>query len=114
MDILTAFLASPSGLVVKALLVASFVVFALGAAAAGRDGTFSWVYVDSYVRSTVMGRVIPVLIILLAGYAADEPTLTGAGILLGGTVATGMLASALESVRGIAHPDPDRNAVPLA
>jgi len=96
---IAAFLASPSGLAIKALLVGTFLTFALGLVAAIRDRTFSWVFIDSFARSTLMGRVVPVLILLGAGYLADDQTITGAGIVVAGAVAAGMVASALTSVR---------------
>ena len=99
METLSAFLESPSGLAVKALLVAALVVFVLGVLAALRDGTFAWAYVDSFVRTTIWGRVAPVLFLLLLGYFADEQSLTAVGVLVGGTVAAGMIQAALASVR---------------
>lgn len=108
-QMLNEFLASPSGVVVKGLLVGTFVVFLLGLVAAIKDRTFSWLYIDSFVRSTIMGRVVPVLIVLGVGYLADEPALTGAGVAAGGVVAVAMIASAAESIRQMAMP-PDESA----
>lgn len=111
------FLASPSGLAVKALLVGTFLTFALGVVAAVRDRTFSWVYIDSFVRSTLLGRVVPVAIVLATGYVADEQTLTAAGVVAAGAVAAGMLASAIDSVRQLAMVREDsaaRNTPPTA
>ena len=101
-ELLTGFLATPSGLAVKALMVGTFLTFALGIVAAVRDRTFSWVYIDSFVRSTLMGRVVPAAIVLVVGFIADEPTLTAAGVVTAGAVAAGMIASAIESIRQMA------------
>ena len=114
---LTAFLATPSGLAVKGLLVASLLVFALGVAAALRDGTFAWAYIDSFVRSILMGRVVPVLLVLVIGYASREDAVTAVGVVAAGAVATGMLAGALDSIRQLAmHPSDSarKNARPTA
>ena len=107
---LAAFLASPTGLAVKALLVGAFLVFLLGAFAALRDGTFEWRFIDSFVRSTIWGRVAPVLAVLLLGYVADEPTITGAGVIAASAVGVGMISAAIESIRQIGAP-PDESAV---
>jgi hypothetical protein len=114
---ISAFFASDSGLVVKALLVASFVVFALGVTAAIKDKTFNLLYIDSFVRSTIMGRVVPVLIVLLAGYVSNEQLLTSAGIITGGAVAAGMIASAIDSIRQLMLSQEEsaaRNTLPQA
>lgn len=115
--LLSGFLASPSGLAVKALMVGTFLTFGLGVIAAVRDKTFSWVYIDSFVRSTLLGRVFPVLLVLGSGYVADDQTLTGAGVVVAGAVAAGMVASALASIRQLMA-DPatsaEKNAVPQA
>jgi hypothetical protein len=101
---LSAFLATPSGLAIKALMVGTFVTFALGLTAAIKDKTFSFSYIDSFVRTTVMGRVVPVAIVLAVGYVADEQLLTSAGVVTAAAVAAGMIASAVESIRQIAMP----------
>ena len=108
---LRAFLDTPSGLAIKALLVGTFVTFALGIVAAVRDKTFSLVFIDSFVRSTVMGRVVPVAIVLAVGYIADEQVLTSAGVLTAAAVAAGMIASAVDSIRQIAMPPTESRAV---
>jgi hypothetical protein len=115
--LLTDFMASPSGVVIKGLFVGTLVVFLLGLLAAIKDKTFSWVYFDSFVRSTLMGRVVPVFIVLAVGYITNESTLTGAGIAVGGAVAVGMIASAAESIRQMALPpaeSAERNVTPQA
>ena len=114
---ISAFLDSPSGLAVKALMVGTFIVFALGVTAAIRDRTFSWTYIDAFVRSTLMGRVVPVAIVLVVGYIADEQTLTAAGVVAGGAVAAGMIASAIDSIRQMAMTRDDSanvNTKPIA
>jgi hypothetical protein len=98
---LSEFLATPSGLAIKGLMVGTFLTFVLGVVAAIRDKTFSWLYIDSFVRSTLMGRVVPASIVLVVGFIADDQTLTGAGVLVAGAVAAGMIASVVDSIRQI-------------
>jgi hypothetical protein len=99
--IITAFLAAPAGTAVKALLVATFLVFLLGTFAALRDKTFNLQYVDAFVRTTILGRVAPVTAVLFIGYFADDQLITGAGVAAAAIVAAGMVASALASIRQI-------------
>jgi hypothetical protein len=97
-----AFLGSPSGLAVKALLVGTLLVFLLGALAALRDGTFRLAYIDSFVRSTIWGRVAPVLVVLLVGYLGNAQEVTAAGVVVAGAVAAGLIGSAIDSIRQLA------------
>jgi TRAP-type mannitol/chloroaromatic compound transport system permease large subunit len=108
---LTEFLATPSGLAIKALMVGTFLTFVLGVVAAFRDKTFSFVYIDSFVRSTLMGRVVPASIVLIVGYIGDDQTLLAAGIIVSGAVAAGMVASAIDSIRQLALPREDSAVV---
>ena len=112
-----AFLGSPSGLAVKALLLGTLLVFLLGAMAALRDGTFRLAYIDSFVRSTIWGRVAPVLVVLLLGYLADSQEVTAAGVVVAGAVAAGLIGSALDSIRQLTMPkdaSAQENAPPTA
>jgi|WetSurSiteA1Bulk_404760.scaffolds.fasta_scaffold04474_11 hypothetical protein len=114
---LTEFLATPSGLAIKALMLGTFLTFALGVSAAVRDKTFSWLYIDSFVRSTLLGRVVPASIVLIVGYIGNDQTLTAAGVIVAGAVATGMIASAVDSVRQLALPKEEsaaKNVPPTA
>lgn len=106
-----AFLLSPLGAAVKALLVAAIVVFVLGVAAAVRDGTFEWHYIDSFVRSTILGRVIPVVLVGLIAYISGDQIITGAATIAAGAVGAGLLTSALESLRQLTMPPAKSAAV---
>lgn len=101
---LAAFFDTPAGLSVKGLMVGAFLVFILGVLAAKRDGSFKWSFVDSFVRSTIWGRVAPVLAVLLIGYMSDEALIIDAGVLTAGVVATGMIAAALASIGHLTSP----------
>jgi len=94
-----AFLSSPEALAIKGLLLGAFLVFALGILAALRDGTFAWQFVDSFVRSTIWGRVAPVATVLLVGYLAQAPEVSAAGLAAAAAVSIGMIAAALASIR---------------
>lgn len=105
-----AFLASPEALAIKGLLLAAFLVFALGVLAALRDGTFAWQYLDSFVRSTIWGRVAPVATVLLVGYLAQEATVSAAGLAAAAVVSVGMLSAALASIRQLTLDKPESAA----
>jgi hypothetical protein len=113
--ILEAFFATPAGIAVKALGVGTFLTFGLGVFAALRDGTFEWKYVDVFVRTTLWGRVVPVLFVLMLGYVSGIVEITGAGIVAGGVVAAGMIQAAIMSIAQLTKPKEESaatNAVP--
>lgn len=101
---LTAFLATPAGVAIQGLLVGTFVVWALGVVAALRDGTFDLSSLGSFVRSTLMGRVVPILIVLAAGYTTNDQLLTTGGIAAAAAVAAEMVGSALDSIKQLTMP----------
>jgi hypothetical protein len=104
---LTAFLATNEGLAIKGLMVGAFLVFALGVVAALRDHTFDFRYIDMFVRTTVLGKVVPVAIILVVGYMANEQLLTLGGIAAAGTVYAAMIKSGLDSIQQLTLPPAD-------
>jgi len=95
---LTGFLASPSGVALKGLLVGSVLVALLGIFAALRDGTFDMKYIDSFVRTTVWGKVAPVGVVLVVGYVLNDDATNVIAIPIAGAVGLGMLKSALDSI----------------
>lgn len=99
MDVIQTFFADPAGVALKGLLVGAFLVFALGVVAALRDHTFDLKYIDSFIRTTLMGRVVPVALVLLTGYIVHDDLITAAGIAAAGIVAAGMIKSALDSIK---------------
>lgn len=111
LTLLDAFIASPSGLAIKALLVGMLLTFVLGVMAALRDGTFEWQYIDSFVRSSLWGRVGPVAAALLAGYFLDSTgVITAAAVVAAGAVSVGMITAALSSIGQMASPKVDSAA----
>lgn len=108
---LDAFLASPSGVALRALLVGALLVAALGIFAALRDGTFDLKYVDSFVRTTIWGKVAPVAAVLIVGYALADDVTNVAAIPIAGAVALGMIKSALDSLQQLQMPKAESAAV---
>lgn len=98
-DAIAAFLSTPSGIAGKGLLILTFVVFALGVFAAVRDSTFEWKYVDSFVRTTIAGKVLPVLLLLFVGYLAGDPLFTAPGLAAAAVVTAGMASALWESLK---------------
>lgn len=102
---LQAFIASPSGLALKALLAGALITFVLGVMAALRDGTFKLDYIDSFVRSSIWGKVAPVAALLVAGYYLDASgVITATAVVSAGVVATGMIKAALDSIVQMTQP----------
>jgi hypothetical protein len=75
---LDAFLNDPTGLAVKAALVAAFLDFAFGVFAAARDGTFALDSLASFVRKHLLGRVFPVGLLAVTGYVTGDAAMKGA------------------------------------
>lgn len=101
---LEAFLNSPAGLALRALLVGTLLTAVLGIFAALRDGTFQWQYVDSFVRTTVWGRVAPAGVVLVLAYVLGEATTLTAAVGVAGAVGIGLVTAALESLRQLTLP----------
>lgn len=108
---LQAFLESPSGIALRALLVGAILVAAIGSFAALRDGTFNLKYLDSFVRTTVWGKVAPVGVVLVVGYVLADDATNLAAIPIAGAVALGMIQSALDSLRQLQLPKEQSAAV---
>ena len=87
------FFSDPVGMAVQAVLVVVFVDFMLSVAAAYRDKTFTWSVVDAFLRSQVMGRVVPITLMLLAGYFGNQPLITALGIAGAAAYVTATVAS---------------------
>ena len=82
-ELFDAFFASPSGMALYALLAVAFLDFALGVLAALRDGTFKLDELAAFVRSHLAGRVFPIALLLIVGYASNQVALTAAGLAAG-------------------------------
>lgn len=66
------FLASPAGIAVKLALLAAFVDFATGTWRAWQDGVFALDQLAAFIRKHLGGRVLPLTVLALAGYASGD------------------------------------------
>ena len=96
------------GVVVLALLD-----FATGTLRAIADKSFTWDALDVWVRKTIAGRVVPIILVLLAGTVVGNVTvgstsfgvLTAAALVAAGTFAATSVASIVENLSASA-PNP--------
>lgn len=114
MEQLQEFFASPAGLAAKAMLGLAFLDFLLGATAAVRDGTFDLTVVAAFVRKHVLGRVIPITVLLAGGTALNDTAILTGAIAAAGLYTAETAASLLASIGQIAKPEapPAVNPVP--
>lgn len=108
---LEAFLASPEGVALRALLVGSIIVAALGIFAALRDGTFDLKYIASFVRTTVWGKVAPTGVVLVVGYVLNDQTVRLAAVPIAAAVALDLIKSAIDSLKQMTLPKPESAAI---
>lgn len=66
------FLGSPGGLAVKAALVAAFLDFLTGVWRAYQDERLAFDQVAAFVRKHLAGRVLPLTILVVAGYWSGD------------------------------------------
>lgn len=93
------FLASPAGLAIKAALAAAFLDFAFGVFAAIRDGSFAIDAVAAFVRKHLLGRVLPVSILVTTGYLTGDQVMIAAGAAALTAYAAETLGSIYSSIR---------------
>ena len=96
---MTEFLASTAGLAVKGALVAAFLDFAFGTFAAFRDGTFAIDAVAAFLRKHLVGRVLPVTVLAVAGYYTGDAVMIAAGAASLTAYAAETLGSIYGSIR---------------
>jgi len=106
-----AFWASNEGTAVKGLLIGAILVFGVGVFAALRDGTFDASYLGSFVRTTIWGKVAPIMLFLFVGYAFDEPLVSGPTLVAAAAVAVSMISDAIKSIQQLSMPKPESAAV---
>lgn len=94
MDQLTAFLDSTAGIALKGALVAAFLDFAIGSFSALRNGTFALDSVAAFLRKHVLGRVLPLALLLITGYVTGDQVMNA-------FAAAGLTAYAAETVKSI-------------
>jgi hypothetical protein len=107
-----------TGGVMYGVIVLALLEVITGAARAFSAGTFAWSYLDVWVKKTLMGRVVPILLLLLSGAAAPDLSLLGlevnilttAGIAAAATFAASVVASILVNVNPsepVSPPEPE-------
>lgn len=95
---ISAFFATPIGYVVYLVLATTLVAFLSGVAAALRDGSFSWQAIDAFIRAYLMGRVMPIFVLLLGGYLVTDAAgaaLTASGLAAATAYVTSTVAAVL-------------------
>lgn len=95
---LAAFFQTPVGYAIYLTLATTLVALVSGVAAAVRDGTFSWQAIDAFVRSDLLGRAMPIFVLLFGGYVVGDAggaALTAAGLAAAGAYVTSTVASVL-------------------
>jgi len=91
---LAEFLASPAGLALKGALVAAFLDFAVGVFFAARNGTLAFDAIAAFLRKHVLGRVLPLALLLVTGYVTGDVTLNS-------FAAAGLVAYATETMASV-------------
>lgn len=100
---------------ILAVIALAILGFALGTIRAIADKTFEWLALDTWIRKDLMGRVIPIILILAFGRIAGTITvgdaqlalLTAAGLAAAATYAAASLAGIIASLnRNAENPVP--------
>jgi hypothetical protein len=97
---LQAFLSSTEGIALQAMLGLAFADFVLGVLAAVRDGTFELEAIAAFLRKHLVGRVLPIGLLLLGTYyfgGIDEALGLGGAALVAAAAYTAETASSLKS-----------------
>lgn len=98
MDVLKAFLADPAGIAAKAMLGLAFLDAVLGTFAAVRDGTFDTTATGAFLAKHVLGRVVPITVLLAGGYLTGDMLISGGAVIAAGVYANETRKSLLESI----------------
>lgn len=81
---LEAFLSAPAGLALKAMLLWAFLDFATGSFAAVRDGSFALDVLAAFLRKHLVGRVMPIAVLLVAAHYTGDLALAAGAIAAAG------------------------------
>lgn len=103
---LTAFLADPAGLALKALLVAAFCDFVTGTFAAVRDGSFTFMAIAAWLRKHLAGRVGPLGVLLVVLYLSGDAVMLATTVAAAGAYAAETLRSIVDNFATIMRPEP--------
>ena len=118
-DLITQLFADPAtATAIYGICLLAALDFATGTLRAIADKTFAWSAIDVWVRGKVAGRLMPLILLLVAGQAAPDLSVLGLDVNILGIVAlTGSatfaaaeLASIVENVnRKVENPIPGDN-----
>lgn len=107
-EILAEIAGGTTGAALTGVVVIAIVEFGTGVARAVASGQFKFDLVDTWVRKTVAGRVIPILLVLIAGAATPDLSVIGLDINIlttaGMTAAAAFAVSAVASIVGNLNP----------
>jgi hypothetical protein len=100
-DAINAFFASTEGDAAIGVLVVAFVDFALGVSAALRDDRFELSSLAAFLRKHVMGRVVPIWLLLFVGHCVSGFRIgdVSALLALGLAAATAYLLETVGSIK---------------
>jgi len=107
-EMLTALMEGPAGMAMSGVVILAIVELVTGIAKAFASKQFDVTLVDAWVRKTVAGRVIPILILLIAGEAVPDMSVLGldinilstTGLAAAATFAVAALGSITDNIRG--------------
>lgn len=74
------FFTDPVGMAAQAVLVVALLDFVLGVSAAIRDKIFTLDEIAAFLRTQIMGRVVPITAMLFIGYFGSQPLITALGL----------------------------------
>lgn len=114
MDWLTAFLAEPAGMALKALLVAAALDFIFGVLAAWRDDSFALTAVAAWLRKHLAGRVGPIAVLLVTAHFTGDGVILTAAAAAGAAYTAETFGSIIDSIGTIRNPEPMETPVTLA
>lgn len=103
---LTAFLADPAGIALKALLVAAFLDFVTGTFAAVRDGSFTFMAIAAWLRKHLAGRVGPLAVLLVVLYLSGDSVMLATTVAAAGAYAAETIRSIVDNFATIMRPEP--------
>ena len=90
---------SPAGVAIYGALTAAFLDFAFGVFGAVRDGNFAIDSVAAFLRKHLVGRVLPVSLLAIAGYYTGNQVMIAAAAASLTAYAAETLGSIYESIR---------------
>ena len=90
----------PTGVAITGVAVLGLLELITGALRAFASGQFAWSLVDTWVRTDLAGRILPITVVLIAGAAA--PDLSVLGVQVDILTTTGLAAAAVYAAATLA------------